>query len=481
MALNQVLKVKNGRELLSYAINVTPELSDIDLPKQGESIAPIGKLIMSNQRYKNAFLNTINVIALTVISRNYFRDPWETFTEKGTISFGQSVRELAVDIADVYDYNYYVNNATHFLETVVPNVFNYIHDLNFQKFYKTTTSDSQLAMAFTSEVGLFDLVEEIVESLYKAYQYDKWQISKYMLARRILDGTVTSVEIDNYASLTPRQRVAAIKKISNLMGFMSPNYNPAGLRKATPYEKQILILDAESEAELTTEVLATSYFLNEADYKSKLALVDSWSAWDSDRLSEVLGSQYVTLTDGDISALGNIAGVLISDEFFKNYTYSLDNASDAATDGTRATMFYNPESLKANHWLHAWKIFSTSPFEQACVFTKDVAPNVSAIAVTPETATVYPGTMLQMSAAVTATGFANKAVTWSVVDSTTSAAVTGVSIDNNGLLTIGSSVTSGTVLTVTATSVFKSSVTDTATITVSTGAAAESNNTKTTK
>ena len=481
MALNQVLKVKNGRELLSYAINVTPELSDIDLPKQGESIAPIGKLIMSNQRYKNAFLNTINVIALTVISRNYFRDPWETFTEKGTISFGQSVRELAVDIADVYDYNYYVNNATHFLETVVPNVFNYIHDLNFQKFYKTTTSDSQLAMAFTSEEGLFDLVEEIVASLYKAYQYDKWQISKYMLARRILDGTVTSVEIDNYASLTPRQRVAAIKKISNLMGFMSPNYNPAGLRKATPYEKQILILDAESEAELTTEVLATSYFLNEADYKSKLALVDSWSAWDSDRLSEVLGSQYVTLTDGDISALGNIAGVLISDEFFKNYTYSLDNARDAATDGTRATMFYNPESLKANHWLHAWKIFSTSPFEQACVFTKDVAPNVSAIAVTPETATVYPGTMLQMSAAVTATGFANKAVTWSVVDSTTSAAVTGVSIDNNGLLTIGSSVTSGTVLTVTATSVFKSSVTDTATITVSTGAAAESNNTKTTK
>ena len=71
MSINNVLKVRNSAELLSYVINATPELSgQINLPVQGQSIAPIGKLIMSNQRYKNAFLNTINLIALTVISRN---------------------------------------------------------------------------------------------------------------------------------------------------------------------------------------------------------------------------------------------------------------------------------------------------------------------------------------------------------------------------------------------------------------------------
>lgn len=464
MALNSVLRVNDSSELLSYAINVTPELAnDIDLPVQGEDIAPIGKIIMSNQRYKNAFLNTINLIALTVISRNYFRDPWETFTEKGSISFGQSVRELAVDIADVNDYNYYVNNATHFLQSVVPDVYNYIHELNFQKFYKTTTSDSQLAMAFTNENGLMDLVEEIVASLYKAYQYDKWQVSKYMLARRILDGTITSVEIDGFASLTPRQRVSAIKKVSNLMGFMSPNYNPAGLRKATPYEDQILILDAESEAQFTTEVLATSYFRNDADYKTNLALVDSWSQWDDARLAEVLGDQYVELSSDDKTALGNIAGVLISREFFKIYTYSLDNATDGSVEGVRSTMFYNPETLKANHWLHAWKIFSTSPFEQACVFTKDVAPAVSAVSVSPSSATVYPGQELKLSATVTAAGFANKAVTWSV-DS--SSATDKVTINAGGVLKVPSTVSVESI-TVTATSVFNTNVTGTATITVS--------------
>ena len=131
-------------------------------------------------------------------------------------------------------------------------------------------------------------------------------------------------------------------------------------------------------------------------------------------------------------------------------------------DGTRATMFYNPETLKTNHWLHAWKIFSTSPFEQACVFTKDVAPAVSAVSVSPSTATVYVGQNLQLTATVTSAGFANKAVTWSV-DST--AAADDVTIDVNGLLRVPSDASVESI-TVTAKSVFNTSVTGTATITV---------------
>ena len=474
MALNNVLRANSSSELMSYIINQNPELSsNIDLPVQGESIIPIGKMIISNQRYKNAFLNTINVIALTVISRNYFRNPWEDFTEKGAISFGQTVRELAVDIADVNDYNYYVNNATHFLSTVVPNVYNYLHELNFQKFYKTTTSDEQLAMAFTTEEGLMDLVEEIVNSLYKGYEYDKFLVNKYMLARRIVDGTITSVEIDGYGSLTARQRVAAIKAVSNKMAFMSPNYNPAGLRKATAFEDQFLILDANTEAEYSTEVLATSYFRNDAEYRTNLALVDDWTAWDSTRLSEILGDAYTQFTEGEITALGNVAGVNVSREFFKNYTYALNNAAEG--DYTRATMFYNPETLKANHWLHAWKIFSTSPFEQAVVFTKDVTPNVTAIDVSPATATVSAGNTIQLSATVTAAGFANKAVTWEVTTAAGETAGHKVTVDLNGLVTIpldyvgSESVSDETVyndIVITAKSVFKPSVTDTATIRV---------------
>lgn len=246
MALNKVLKVNSDSELLSYIINITPELSsDIDLPVQGESIAPIGKLIMSNERYKNAFINTINLIGLTVIDRNYWDNPWEVFANRGTLPYGQTVRELIVDIANVYDYNEYANDVDHFLENVVPNIYNYLHEINYQKFYKTTTSDEQMAMAFNTEGGLFDLIEKIVGSLYEGYKYDKYIADKYMLCRRIIDGTITSVKIDNYTKLTPRQRVAKLKNVSNMMTFRNPNYNPAGVRVSTSFDHQIAIINTD--------------------------------------------------------------------------------------------------------------------------------------------------------------------------------------------------------------------------------------------
>lgn len=463
MALNKVLKVNTDSELLSYIINVTPELaSEIDLPVQGESLMPIGKLIMSNERYKNAFINTINLIGLTIIDRNYWDDPWEGFTERGTLNFGQSVREMIVDIADVFDYNEYANSATHFLENVVPNVYNYIHEVNYQKFYKTTTSDEQMAMAFNTEGGLMDLIEKIIGSLYEGYKYDKYLVNKYMLCRRILDGTITSIEIDNYASLTPRQRVAFIKNVSNKMTFRSPNYNPAGVRVATPFADQIMILNTDFEADLSTEVLATSFFLNEAKFKSDLALIDGFGNQDTARLTELLGSAYEAFTAEELAALDQIPCVIIDREFFQDYNYSLDNMSDRATNGTRATNFFNPETLKNNHWLHTWKVVSTSPFKQAVVFTKDVAPAVSSVTVSPSEAVVTPGQSLKLSATVVTTGFANKAVTWSVATETEGAKA---SIDLNGVLTISADTPAEAEFTVTATSVYDTTKTGTATVT----------------
>lgn len=429
MALNKVLKVNTDSELLSFIINTTPELaSNIDLPVQGESIAPIGKLIMSNERYKNAFINTINVIGLTIIDRNYWENPWEEFANRGTLPYGQSVREMIVDIANVYDYNEYANDPEHFLQNVVPNVYNYIHELNYQKFYKTTTSDVQMAMAFNTEGGLFDLIEKIIGSLYEGYKYDKYIVDKYMLCKRIVDGTITSVEIENYANLTPRQRVAKIKNVSNLMTFRSPNYNPAGVRVASSFEKQIAIINTDFEADLTTEVLSTSFFRNDAEMKTRMALIDGFGNHDTERLQELLKSAYVPFTEEELAELKAIPAVIIDDEFFQDYSYSLDTQGNGET---KQTDLYNPETLKHNFWLHTWKVLSTSPFRPAVVFTTST-PEVEEISVSPNESSVSAGLSIQLQANVKTVGFANKAVTWSVVKGA------GVTVDLNGKVQIPS-------------------------------------------
>ena len=457
------LKATSNAELLSYILNVEPTLrEEIDLPTQGEDLAPIGRIIVNNERYKNAFINAVNVIGLTFIDNNYWEDPWEDFTNSGYIPYGDSAREMIVDIADVFDYNEFANDPDHFLEQVVPNVLEYIHPLNYQKFYKTTTSDEQIAMAFANEGGLLELINEIISSLYEGYKYDKYIVNKYMLCRRILDGTVTSIQIENYDSLTARQRVSAMKNISSLMTFRNPNYNPAGLRIATPFRDQIMIMNTDFEASMTTEVLATSFFMNEADMKSRLALIDGYGNHDVARLTEVLGDQYVPFTEAELSALDTVPASIIDREWFQNKTYALDGAGDRG-EGLRRTSFFNGETLKNTHWLHYWGIKSTSPFKQAVCFTTQTV-GVTSVTVSPATASLAQGQVgkLSLSANVLTTGFANKAVVWTLDDASSEA---GVTISQKGELTVPADVTVEEI-TVTATSVYDKTVTGTATITI---------------
>lgn len=449
MAVKQTVTAKSSQELLSYIINSSPELrGEIDLPVQGKSIAPIGKLIMNNARYKNAFINTVNLIAATVIKKNTWENPWDNFTMRGTIRYGQQIREIINDLCNVYDYNQEMEidpNHIRFLKTEVPNVLNYMHELNFQKFYQVTTSDEQMAMAF-EQGDLFSYIEDVVNMLFESFAYDRYIVNKYILCRRILDGTVPAVQIANFASKTDREVVAEIKAVSNKMTFRNPNFNPAGIRRAASFDKQIAIVNTDFDAKFTTNVLATSYFKDEADMKARLALIDSFSSHDTVRLAELFAKKnssgsvvsgeylngYVPFTDSELSALAEIPAVIITDEWFMNYRWAFDNSS-----AEKVTEFYNPTELKNNHFLHAWLCMSSSPFEPCAVFTQ-TAQAVSSVSVSPSSATVSRGQSLKLSASVVTTGFANKSVYWSI---NADAENEGAKINQDGLLSIPSDYT----------------------------------------
>lgn len=463
MAGKNVLKVGSNAELLSYIINQNPVLSaEIDLPVQGQDIRPIGQLIVNNDRYRNAFINTVNVIGLTVIKRNRWENPWD-FTLRGTLTRGQTVREIILDLCNVYSYNENANNLTKFLDNEVPNVFNYMHNINFQVYYETTTSDEQLAMAFESEGGLLTFIEEAVSMLWESKIYDEYIVDKYQLCRRILDGTMTSIEIEDFDTKTARERVSDMKSISNKMTFRSPDYNPAGIRRATSFDNQMFILNTDFEAAMSTEVLATSFFRDDADFKARAVLCDGFGKHDTERLKEVLKKQYVEFTTEELQALSNIPAVIISREWFMDYYYGMDNSTVG-----KQTEFYNPVTLKNNHYLHIWGIKSTSPFENGVVFTAGVTPSVTAISVSPKESSLSVGLSLQLTATVTTTGFANKAVTWSI----TKGAEDGkAKINESGILTISndypvSKAPSTQQIEVTATSIYDNTLSGKATITV---------------
>lgn len=447
------IKSLNNAQMLSYIINQNPVLSEnIDLPKQGQDIIPIGKLILGNKLYRNAFINTINVIGLDIVKRNIWENPWD-FTKRGTLSFGQYIREMINDLADVYDYNSAENNETRFLKSAVPNILSYVHEVNFQKYYETSLNETQMAMAFATEGGLYDLIDSTIGMLYQSLVYDEFLVDKYILARRIVDGTVPSIDLITVGKTT-REIVSQMKSVTNKMTFRNPNFNPAGIRRGNKFEELMTIMDSDFEGKLSTEVLATSYFRNDAELRTSLRLTDSFNMSDEKRLTEVLGDAYVPFTETEKAELAKVKACVISKEWFMDYDYLLDAEAE-----TKQTEWYSPTQLVKNVFLHKWGVKSSSPFEQCCVFVDDTVPSVTSVTVSPATATVSRGQSLQLSAKVVTVGFANKAVEWSIPETA------GVSIDANGVLKVSSTASTGDVV-VTAKSVYDNTVTGTATITI---------------
>ena len=125
---------------------------------------------------------------------------------------------------------------------------------------------------------------------------------------------------------------------------------------------------------------------------------------------------------------------------------------------------YNGEGIYWNYWLHVWKVFSASPFMNACVYATDVTSNVTAVAVAPSAVTVPAtvGTVIHFGATVIKSGFANEQVEWSL----NSAATDYARIDESGNVIITDVPDSDTAITVTAKSIYKPTVTGTATLTL---------------
>ena len=163
--------------------------------------------------------------------------------------------------------------------------------------------------------------------------------------------------------------------------------------------------------------------------KSRSALIDGFANFDTNRLTELLGDSYIPFTDAELEALAKIPAVIIDDEWFQDYSYAMDTNGD-----TKATDWYNGESLKHNFWLHTWKVMSTSPYKGAVCFTTDTIA-VSSVSVSPSTASVSKGQELKLSAEVSTTGFANKAVQWTI---NSVAKTAGASINESGVLKVPS-------------------------------------------
>ena len=321
--------------------------------------------------------------------------------------------------------------------------------MNYQKYYKTTIQNDQLRQAFLSWQGITDLIAKIVDAMYTGANYDEFQTMKYMLALHILNGQMYPEEIASVTTANLKSIASTIKGTSNTIEFLSNKYNLAGVQNLSKKSEQYLIVSAKFDATMDVEVLASAFNMEKAEFMGRRILVDGFGSLDNERLAILFADDpnYVELTSAQLEALDTIPAVLVDENYFMIF----DNFYNF-------TEQYNGEGLYWNYWYHTWKTFSVSPFANAILFIP-ATPSITSVTVSPATATVEAGQSVQLSATVVTANFAPQTVVWSCETE-------GVTVSASGNVTVGSDVASATEITVTATSVYDSTVSGSATITV---------------
>ena len=434
-----------------------------------DSIRDIGKIIMDAPNLRNAFASDlINRIVLVTVTSKMYENPWARL-KKGKLDIGESVEEIFVNMAKAELYNPAGSAETVFKRSI-PDIRAAFHVVNYQVFYPVTIENEDLSMAFTTQNGLYNLIEKIYETLYTADAYDELNVMKYLIAEHIVAGHIKAVgipPIQNENSI--RQSVSIIKATSNKMKFQTSEYNLAGVKTHVKHENQTIIVNADFDALMDVEVLAAAFNMEKADFLSKRLLVDSFGNIDIIRLAEcapelcqnivydtdghVVSAELKNISANDLKRLSNIPAVIIDDEYMQIYD-RLITMEDIR----------NPKGLYTNAFLHCWKIFSISPFAPAVTFSS-VQHSISSVSVTPATANTVKGGNVNLQAVVNGDGFFDRSVTWSL----SGAKSTKTVITPAGNLQVAADETAKTI-TVTATSNADSSKTGSSTITISNNA-----------
>lgn len=432
----------NYRDYVPYA---TPD---------AESIREIGTIIMDYPALQNEFLNAlVNRIGLVLITSKMYSNPLAVF-KRGTMEFGETIEEIFVEIAKPFQFDPAVAESEIF-KREIPDVRSAFHVMNYQKFYKETIQNEQLRQAFLSWEGITDLIAKIVDAMYAGAAYDEFLTMKYLLAKMILNGRLYPIAIPQPVAANASTIVTQIKDVSNRWEFMSTNYNIAGVHTHVSKNDQYLIINSNFDAVMDVNVLATAFHMDKAEFMGHRVLVDSFGSLDIDRLNFLFKDDptYTEISAEQLAALDTVPAVLVD----KNWFMIIDNMY-------KFTEQYNGEGLYWNYWYHTWKTFSVSPFANSAVLVYGT-PVVSSIAVSPSSAVISAGQSLTFSAVVTTAYFAPQSVEWTATDSGGDA-IEGVTINGAGILTVGADVDANTEITVTATSTFDRTVSDSATVTV---------------
>lgn len=349
-----ILNVIRQNASYDYQQNVPKVTTVNDIPK-------VGEIIYGTPAFANQFINAlVNRIAIVRVQSATFNNPY-SMLKKGYIEYGETVEDIFVSIAKAVDFNVEKAEGREFQRTI-PDVRSAFHTMNWRVMYPVTIQDEDLRQAFLSIDGVQNLIAKIVNSVYTAAEYDEFLLFKYLLIKAISHGKIYPTVIGNGTDLS--EAAVQFRGTSNLLPFMSSDYNEAGVKTNTPKDRQVIFMDALFNAQFDVNVLASAFNMDKATFMGRLFLIDNWTDFDNERFDIIRANSdgIEKVTADELALLANVKAVILDENWFQVY----DN-------NNKFTEKYVSSGLYWNYFYHTWKTVSNSPFANAVVFVTSTA------------------------------------------------------------------------------------------------------------
>lgn len=344
-ALNYMreMSVKDGRVYHQY-VPVVTESTTI-----GEFGAPI--LDSQNVNVLNDFIGLLKKVVYTAVYNKTYNNPLAEL-EGDRMPLGQFIEDVYVNPAKARGFD--VNDFAGLLQKYEAQVATQYLTVNSDLQYCVTITREKIRNAFTSWDNLEGLVQAMVNSLFNGAYITRYNQTKGLPLAAFEAGAVKYEVITNPTTeATAKALVRKIRADYAKMQFPSTKYNAwqdvkgegaFALKTWSAPEDLILLISADVEATVSTEVLAAAFNLSQADYIARRILVDDFSQYNDDGTVAVDGSM--------------IKAVLCDKSFFKIKT------QDFAVDE-----FYNCNNRTWQYMLNDVRMVNYSLFANAKVYT----------------------------------------------------------------------------------------------------------------
>lgn len=289
----------------------------------------------------NEFISTLlNGFAKEYLIKKMFTNPLKSL-KKGTKPLGDTAVEIYNNFIKGEKYD---PTGAKLLERNLPDVKTLFHRMNYEMQYPITVSRQQISKAFTSFANLEAFISNLLQTLYNSAELDEFMNFKQIFASAIEKNAVKTIYVPDplKSEANAKKFIKAVKTASRLMEFPNSDFNGYLTAQETDTKpiitlsrksEQILLIDAETDINVSVDVLANTFNMSVADFNETRKIVV------------------------DVFPVKNMRAALVDEDFFQFFD-----------DLYEVTTFYNGKGLYQNFYLNVWQTIAFSILVNAVVF-----------------------------------------------------------------------------------------------------------------